>query len=147
MTCRVCQSSTINDGLLFKCQNKLCKAVHWDKSAIKRIKLELRDTAFLEDILAAAKVPADKPGECYVYILRLRMKDKKEPCYVGRTGHHPYRRYLNHLRGHKASKIAKDKATALIRYEGPMGCDESVEREISLCKELKMQGIDAYGGH
>lgn len=120
--------------------------MHWDKSAIKRIKLELRDTAFLEDILAAAKVPADKPGECYVYILRLRMKDKKEPCYVGRTGHHPYKRYLNHLRGHKSSKITKKYATALIRYEGPMGYDESVEREISLWKELKMQGIDAYGG-
>ena len=51
------------------------------------------------------------------------------------------------LRGYKASRIAKDKATALIRYEGPMGYDESVEREISLYQELKMQGIDAYGGH
>jgi predicted GIY-YIG superfamily endonuclease len=146
MKCRVCQSSTINDGLLFKCQNKVCKAVHWDKSAIKRIKLELRDPAFLESTLAAAKVPDDKPGEFYVYILRLRMKGAKDPCYVGRTGHHPYKRYLNHLRGHKSSKITKKYATALIHYEGPMGYDESVEREKTLWEEKKMQGINAHGG-
>ena len=63
----------------------------------------------------------------YVYVLRL--KGELNALYVGETGLHPYERYLNHLRGHKASRHAQNDATALLTFEGPMLYENAVKRE------------------
>jgi len=117
--CRVCGKIGIFYGLLFKCTN--CVAVHWDKTKLRKLfnKIEKNSpewNSIKTSILKDAKTP--KSNGHYAYTLRL--KSKPNYLYVGLTGMHPYERYLNHIIGHKASKYAKNYATALIEYEGPM---------------------------
>lgn len=74
------------------------------------------------------------------------MKGKLNSVYVGMTGLHPYERYLNHILGQKASSKAKKKATALIRFEGPMPSEAARLREVTLAEELRLKGMDVHGG-
>ena len=67
--------------------------------------------------------------------------------YVGMTGLHPYERYLNHIRGYKASWAPKRMAVTMVSYEGPMSHDKAKARERELADKLKEQGYDVHGGH
>ena len=68
----------------------------------------------------------------------------KEFVYVGETGNHPLRRYLNHLRGHKKGKYGKRYPTYLLDFE--LSVQDSKQREKDLAKELKSL-YEVKGGH
>lgn len=151
MKCRVCGSDSSTSGLLFRCEGEDCDAVHWDKTKILQNKKEilLENSDLRKQILQDARVPNPiKTGNKrhYCYLLRLRLKGERKPVYVGLTGLHPYERYLNHILGYKSSSIAKKKATALIKYEGPMLYNDAVLREKNWFKEMVEEGCDAHGG-
>jgi predicted GIY-YIG superfamily endonuclease len=143
--CRICQFKTIKFGLLYKCENKNCGGVQWDKAGVKKALLE--DPDAYKQILSDADVPERITGlqSHFVYILRLR--GELNAVYVGMTGLHPYARYLNHIRGYKSSRHTKKRATALIRFEGPMSASEAKQREPELAQELRLQNYVVYGGH
>ena len=62
------------------------------------------------------------------------------------TGHHPYHRYLNHLRNYKASRFVFRRGKSLQYFEGPMTSTEAQKREVSLAEELRSIH-KVYGGH
>lgn len=159
MTCRVCGTKTVRKGFLNRCSSPQCSAAHWDKAALKKIFNKVENKEFskqrlfpdLEAILAEADVPYKEknPGK-FVYLIRLRGKraeGAKGKIYVGKTGLHPYERFLHHTRGYKASSHVKRLGTAVIGFEGPMGEADAVEREPKLAEELKSEGWEVYGGH
>jgi len=61
-----------------------------------------------------------------------------------RQGLHPLERYLNHLRGHKASRVAHSRATSLIAFEGPMTAKKAAAREVSLAEKLGAAGMQTF---
>ena len=143
--CRVCNSAGVEKGHLFRCANAKCSAVHWDKAVVKKLRRQLEDKEFFRVFLDEAGLEHYSNGDNFVYTLRL--KGELNAVYVGRTGLHPYVRYLNHLRGNNSAKRTKSHATALISFEGPMTREESIEREVSLAEELRARGYKVHGGH
>ena len=167
-TCRICKSKTISRGLLEVCSDGSCKAVFWDKFAVRKRLYANKETAkeasphWVQSLLSEAEVPASVKGEYYVYTLKLRknLPKKASPrlCermpnnghgrfYVGMTSRHPFERYLNHIRGYKASWAAKRMAVAMVGFEGPMTYLEAKRREPIMAKSLSEQGYDIHGGH
>ena len=144
-SCRVCEAPTKTTGLLSRCTDKSCGAVHWDKSAIRRLKRENLDNKDTwKNVLREADVPLPCKGKKSKYVYVLRLKGELNALYVGRTGLHPYERYLNHLRGHKASRHAQKDATALVTFEGPMLYETAVKKETALAQELRDRGNTVY---
>ena len=144
--CRVCGSSGTKQNYLFYCHAKGCRAVHWDKRQLrKRRSLIIGSSEYRNRFLNDAGVPIERNQGHHIYTLRLR--GKLNSVYVGMTGLHPYERYLNHILGYKASSKAKKKATALIRFEGPMPSEAAKLREVTLAEELRLKGMDVHGGH
>ena len=84
MTCRVCQSETDVRGLLHRCSNNTCRAVYWDKFAVKRLLKENKEKSnevspdWVQTVLREAEVPESVAGEYYVYIIKLRKKSSKK---------------------------------------------------------------------
>ena len=166
MICRVCKAHTVQTGLLHRCSNKNCHAVHWDKSAVVKVKNANKTSTkeasptWVQKLLSEAGVPTSSNGESYVYIMRLKknIPDRvpeefrsKQPnkgngrFYVGMTGLHPYARYLNHLRGYKSSWFVKRLGTVMIEFEGPMSKKEAEKREPQKADELRSEGFDVHG--
>ena len=143
--CRICGSPAKKTGLLYRCQDKQCLGVYWDKSGVK--KRFRNDPDALIRILEEAKVPADIKSKKSFFVYILRLKGESNAIYVGMTGHHPYRRYLNHIRGYKSSKHTKKRTTALIAFEGPMIYAKAKKREPELREELELKDFIVYGGH
>ena len=145
VACRVCGNPTTKRGLLYVCKVSKCGAAHWDKRAV--LKNNLDDDTVLKRVLSDASVPdyLQAKKSHYVYVLRLR--GEQNAVYVGMTGLHPYARYLNHIRGYKSSSVANSRATALLRFEGPMTSENAKAREPALAEEMRGQGINVYGGH
>ena len=167
-TFRICKSETINRELIELCYDSSCKAVFWNKFAVKKKLYANKKTPkqasphWVRRLLNEAQVPASVKGEYYVYTLKLRKNVPKKASprlrelmpnngngrfYVGMTNRHPFERYLNHIRGYKASWVAKRMATAMVGFEGPMTYREAKEREPALAKELRELGYDIHGGH
>ena len=146
--CRVCKSKAKLTGLLYRCESSSCGAVHWDKGKVKKLKQKfVENEALLLSVLSEAKVPTSPTSNKTNYVYLLRLRGQLNAVYVGMTGLHPYHRYLNHIRGYKASRHTKKNATALIRFEGPMAYNAAVEREQKLALELRLEGYKVYGGH
>ena len=145
--------------------SKSCGAAHWDKFAIKRIARDNKDTVkeasppWFRSILKDAEVPKSVSGDAYVYTIKLRKNLPKKTnakllekmpnsgngrFYIGMTGLHPFERYLNHIRGYKASWAAKRMAVSMITFEGPMSHEEAVRREPELAQELRERGFDVH---
>jgi hypothetical protein len=89
-----------------------------------------------------------------IYIVLLKMTDKKRPgyaLYVGRTSHKPEVRFQQHKDGYKASKYVKKYGVSLLpglfEHLNPMSNSESIELEVRIADALKKEGIPAYGGH
>lgn len=147
--CRVCKSDGYYDGLLFKCTK--CLAVHWDKRKVKKVFSKLKKDSedfknLKKQTLLEAKVPKSQGNYCYKIRLRKQKKYNLEnDFYIGRTGLHPYERYLNHLLGKYASRHAKNYATAMIEFEGPMKLEVSKSREIDWGKEEEAKGFKVIG--
>ena len=159
LICRVCRSQTIQKGFLFRCSASECAAAHWDKGSLRKIFKKAENKEFskqrlipdLENVLVEAGVPyKEKDLGKFVYQVRLRGKlaeGAKGKIYVGKTGLHPYERFLHHIRGYKASTHVKRLGTAIISFEGPMSDAEALQREPELAEELKREGWEVYGGH
>ena len=148
MTCRVCGESGTQKGLLFHCDKINCGSVHWNKSKVLKLRKEIElDDVLRSEILHEAGVPIldNNNNHHFVYILRLRGQLRSR--YVGLTGLHPFERYFNHIRGYRASRIAKKKATALVSFEGPMSYIKAQIREPELAEILRLEGFDVHGGH
>ncbi len=149
IVCRVCSSEGYFDGLLFKCSQ--CTAVHWDKWKIKKSFSKLKKDSeefktLKKQILSEAKVPKSQGNYCYKIRLRKQKKYKLDnDFYIGRTGLHPYERYLNHLLGKYSSKHAKNYGTAMIEFEGPMKLETSKLREPAWGKEEEEKGFKVIG--
>lgn len=159
MTCRVCGTKTVQKGFLHICSSSQCSAAHWDKASLKKIfnkvgnRELIKQPLFpdLEAVLQDAEVPCreNNLGK-FVYQVRLRgrlAEGAKGKIYVGKTGLHPYHRFVNHMRNYKASSHVKRLGTAIIGFEGPMSEAEAVRRERELAEELKSEGWEVYGGH
>lgn len=143
--CRVCGGPTSCSGFLYRCLADGCSAAHWDKYGV--LKQELDDPGVLQQVLEDALVPNRIKGKVGSFVYVLRLRKELNAVYVGMTSRHPYERYLNHIRGHKASKHAKRRATAIVTIEGPMTEKSAEQRERSLAEELRSQGNIVYGGH
>ena len=128
---------------MYRCQNKLCNGVYWDKAKVKKRFQD--DPGALSLILEEAEVPPFLKNKKSHYVYTLRLKGEINSLYVGMTGLHPYARYLNHIRGYKSGRHTKHRATALIRFEGPMPHDKAKKREPELGLELEQQGFKVYG--
>lgn len=160
MTCRVCRSQTIQKGFLHRCSSLQCGAPHWDKRSLKKVFNKVENKEFskqlkmfpdLEVILAEAGVPPEKEKSGkFVYLIRLRGKraaGAKGKIYVGKTTLHPYERFVQHIRGYKASSYVKRLGTAVIGFEGPMSDAHATAREPELAEELRKEGWEVYGRH
>lgn len=145
LKCRVCGSGGTEQGHLFRCANENCGAAHWDESVVRRLREQLKDRDFLDNFLLDAGLVHSIQGHSYVYILQL--DESGDTVYVGQTNLHPFARYLNHIRGHKAARSARSKAIAIIGYEGPMSREEAIRREATLAAEQREEGVKVYGGH
>ena len=119
--------------------------MHWDRSAIRRLIRENQDNKETwEKVLREADVPPHCKGKNSKYVYVLRLKGELNALYVGETGLHPYERYLNHLRGYKSSRRAKNNATALLTFEGPMLYKKAVKKEKELAQKLRDRGNTVY---
>ena len=160
MTCRVCGTKTVRKGFLHRCSSSQCSAAHWDKRSLKKVFNKVENKEFseqlkmfpdLEVILAEAGVPPEeKNSGTFVYLIRLRGKraaGAKGKIYVGKTNLHPYERFVQHIRGYKASSHVKRLGTAVIGFEGPMSYADATAREPELAEELREEGWEVYGGH
>jgi predicted GIY-YIG superfamily endonuclease len=143
--CRICSSPTHEFGHLYKCQSPACGGVFWDKRMVKKALRETPDA--LDKILSVAQVPEPIKGEVSKFVYVLRLKGEVDSVYVGMTGKHPYARYLDHIRGYKSSRHTKRRATALIKFEGPMTYEAAQKREPELAGELRQSSHAVYGGH
>ena len=143
--CRVCGKSTRQRGFLYVCSSKACGAAHWDKRLV--LKQGLTDKTVLEKVLSDAEVPSYLRAKKSHFVYVLRIRGEQNAVYVGMTGLHPYARYLNHIRGYKSSSVAKSRATALLKFEGPMSFEQASAREPELADKLRQQGLNVYGGH
>ena len=142
--CRQCKDKVLQKGFLFSCTK--CPSVFWHRSVLSEELNNNKDV--LEQTLKDANVPIQLKNKNthYVYMIKLTGKPNNS-VYVGMTGLHPYYRYLNHLRGHKASNVVKKRAQSLIKYEGPMSYLKAKKREESLAIELESIYNKVYGGH
>jgi len=142
--CRICKEQVIRNGYLYKCKKSKGMHVFWHRSVLSE---NLGDEEVLKGILEEANIPAVKRKKAshFVYVIKLS-GNPTNSLYVGMTGHHPYQRYLNHLRNYKASRHVFRRGQSLQYFEGPMTNTEAKDREVSLADELK-SNFRVYGGH
>ena len=79
-----------------------------------------------------------------VYVIKLSRDEgeKTDTVYVGETGRHPLRRYLQHLRGYKSGKKhVKNRGKYLLSFEGGL---KTVEASRNREKELGSQLAGDY---
>ena len=162
MKCRHCkkpvQSSdfhglSIDDQYLFKCQTKLCGRFFWHRRVLKEFDLidpySSQNKIIEKSLCEALKIPTNLKARS-VYVIKLsRGKDENiDTVYVGETGNHPLKRYLQHLRGYKSGKQhVKNRGKYLLGYEeGFKTADDSKYREKELANELKEHYL-VVGGH
>ena len=142
--CRICKEQVSRNGYLYKWHDQMVSIVFWHRSLLSE---NLEDDEVLKGILGEANIPAVKRKKAshFVYVIKLS-GNPKDSVYVGMTGHHPYQRYLNHLRHYKASRHVFRRGQSLQYFEGPMTNSEAKDREVSLADELK-GNFRVYGGH
>tara|TARA_B100000989_G_C19321762_1_gene377020 strand:+ start:38 stop:535 length:498 start_codon:yes stop_codon:yes gene_type:complete len=138
-----------NLNYLYKCPNSNCGIFFWHQDVLKEF--DLNDSSGSDqnmdierNIIKKLKIPKGYGRSVYVLKLSEEKGDKKEFVYVGETGNHPLRRYLNHLRGHKKGKYGKRYPTYLLDFE--LSVQDSKQREKDLAKELKSL-YEVKGGH
>ena len=153
--CRICRGPTNQRGHLYKCLDKNCGSGFWHRKVLQQFKTklepkDLKNKTLEKEVLSASNIPIEMKGnKRHVYVIKLSKKrgEKKDSVYVGETSHHPYRRYLQHLRGYKAGKKhVTRRGKALLFTEMGYAPAVAKEREKALAKELESQYI-VYGGH
>ena len=159
MKCRHCRAIAIpcnfygkemKEPYLYQCTKSDCGTFFWHRNVLKEFNnKEGPDTdtnkAIEKDLIKKFKIPKGYGRSAYVIKLSQKEGEKQKAVYVGETGHHPLRRYLQHLRGYKSGKgHATKRATYLLGFE--LGVKDSKKREKEWAKELKSKFI-VEGGH
>lgn len=113
------------------------------------------DPATTDALVRAARTvhraaPPSKRSTRSVYVILLEFDRNDYGLYVGSTGRTPDERYLNHKRGHKASKWARKYGVgllpALYRHLNPMDYEEAIRIEVALAEALATTGIRVRQG-
>ena len=162
MKCRHCkapaQSSNflgefIEKQYLFKCKTKKCGRFYWHRRILSEFDMhdpyssenKIKENELCEDL----KIPNHLESRS-VYVIKLSRSEgeKTDTVYVGETGRHPLRRYLQHLRGYKSGKkYVKNRGKYLLSLEsGLKTVEESRKREKELASELVEEYL-VVGGH
>ena len=143
--CRICKEQVTRNGYLYKCKKSKGMHAFWHRSVLSE---NLGDEEVLKSVLDEANISTVKRKKAthFVYVIKLSGNPKNSH-YVGMTGHHPYQRYLNHLRNYKASRVVFKRGQSLKCFEGPIPYEDAKSRERTLAEELKAEGYKVYGGH
>ena len=160
MKCRHCKAEAIScdfygskmkEPYLFRCSKEECERFFWHRNVLKEFNSKedpsSENNKKIEDRLVKKfKIPKSSyPRGVYVIKLSRKEGDKKDSVYVGETGRHPLRRYLQHLRGYKSGKgHATKRGTYLLDFE--LGVKDSKKREKEWAKELESIFL-VKGGH
>ena len=159
MKCRHCRAKAIScnfygnemkEPYLYQCTKSNCNIFFWHRNVLKEFKNKEKpnsDTnkAIEKDIIKKFKIPKGYGRSAYVIKLSRKEGEEQKAVYVGETGHHPLRRYLQHLRGYKSGKgHATKRATYLLDFE--LGVKDSKKREKEWAKELESIFL-VKGGH
>tara|TARA_B100000768_G_C11167089_1_gene327064 strand:- start:114 stop:596 length:483 start_codon:yes stop_codon:yes gene_type:complete len=160
MKCRHCRAKAIScdfygsemkEPYLFRCTKTECKRFFWHRNILKEFDSKEEPSSEknkkIEDKLVKKfKIPKSSyPRGVYVIELSRNEGDKKGSVYVGETGRHPLRRYLQHIRGYKNGKgYATKRGKYLLYFE--LGVKDSKLREKELGEELRDKYI-VFGGH
>ena len=146
----------IEEKFIYKCVTKECGKFFWHRRVLR--KFDLSDTRAIEStknkniekkLCEYLMIPINlKERSVYVIQLSRKKGETKSTVYVGETGHHPLRRYLQHLRGYKSGKNhVKDRGKYLLSFEeGFKTSDESQNREKELASQLEEKYF-VTGGH
>jgi len=160
MKCRHCRARAIpcdfhgnemKDPYLYKCTKTECGTFFWHRNVLKEFNMKEKPSSennkqIEERLVKKFKIPKSSYSKG-VYVIKLSKKegDKKGAVYVGETGRHPLRRYLQHLRGYISGKgHATKRGKYLLYFE--LGVKDSKLREKELADELKDKYI-IFGGH
>jgi len=162
MKCRHCKSPAqssdflgnfVENKYLFRCQKSECGRFFWHRRILSEFDLKTPDTEDNKNkeqqICDRLQIPS-KLKMRFVYVIKLSRKtgEKVDTVYVGETGHHPLRRYLQHLRGYKSGKkYVKRRGKYLLFFEDNFQTvTESRNREKELALNLDGEYL-VYGGH
>ena len=150
MKCRHCRAKAIScnfygnemkEPYLYQCTKSNCSTFFWHRNVLQEFNNKEKpdsDTnkTIEKDIIKKFKIPKGYGRSAYVIKLSRKEGEEQKAVYVGETGHHPLRRYLQHLRGYKSGKgHATKRATYLLDFE--LGVKDSKKREKELGEELK----------
>ena len=140
----------MNKPYLYKCIKHDCGRFFWHRNVLQEFndkeKPDSETNKKIEkELIKKFKIPRGYGRSVYVIKLSRKEGDKLEAVYVGETGHHPLRRYLQHLRGYKKGKgHATKRAKYLLDFEP--GVKDSKSRERELGEKLKNKYI-VKGAH
>ena len=161
MKCRHCRATAQSSNLLgqkvehkylYKCERKECGRFFWHRQVLKLFNPDCpkskKNRAIEEELCEYFRIPI-RQKERSVYVIKLSRNtgETKDTVYVGETGQHPLRRYLQHLRGYKSSKHVERRGKYLLSIEkGFKTDDESKNREKELASQLEEKYF-VTGGH
>jgi len=159
MKCRHCRAKAIpcnfygnemKEPYLYQCTKSDCSTFFWHRNVLKEFNLNEpksdKNWKIEENLIKKFKIPKSSfPRGAYVIKLSRKPGETKDSVYIGETGQHPLRRYLQHIRGYLSGKgHAKKRAKYLLSYETKI--KDSKLREKELKDELKDEYI-IFGGH
>lgn len=159
MKCRHCRAkanpcnfygAAMKEPYLYQCSKEDCGTFYWHRNVLKEFnnkeKPDSEENKLIEkELIKKFKIPKGYGRSTYVIKLSKKEGDKQQAVYVGETGHHPLRRYLQHLRGYKSGKgHATKRGKYLLYFE--LGVKDSKAREKELAEELKSEYL-VTGGH
>jgi len=160
MKCRHCRAKAISCNFygnemkqpyLYQCTKSDCGTFFWHRNVLKEFDLKedpksYKNKKIEESLIKKFKIPKSSyPRGAYVIKLSRKPGEIKDSVYIGETGHHPLRRYLQHIRGYLSGKgHAKKRAKYLLSYETKIKDSKLRERELG--KELKEKYI-VTGAH
>ncbi|MDA8808382.1 hypothetical protein N9N36_00275 [Gammaproteobacteria bacterium] len=140
----------MKEPYLYQCTKSDCGTFFWHRNVLKEFNNKEKpdsdnNKAIEKDIIKKFKIPKGYGRSAYVIKLSRKEGEEQKAVYVGETGHHPLRRYLQHLRGYKSGKgHATKRATYLLDFE--LGVKDSKKREKEWAKELESIFL-VKGGH
>ena len=151
MKCRHCRAkatpcnyygSEMKEPYLYRCTKKDCGTFFWHRNVLQEFNLKDdpksdQNKRIEENLVKKFKIPKSSyPRAAYVIKLSRKSGETKDSVYIGETGHHPLRRYLQHIRGYNSGKgHAKKRAKYLLSYETEI--KDSKKREKELGEELQ----------
>lgn len=157
--CRHCRANTIpcdfdgnimKEPYLYRCIKQDCGIFFWHRNVLREFnnteKPDSTNNKQIEkELIKKFKIPKGNGRSAYVIKLSKKKDEKERTVYVGETGHHPLRRYLQHLRGYKSGKgHATKRGKYLLYFE--LGVKDSKAREKELAEELESKYL-ITGGH